>query len=149
MVRMRIALALCAGLMAAPMAGCASVQGLVSAATQLATLNVDQPVTPIVRERFHLTYRLFLTAAVEYRSLPQCRASQTATIAEPCYRRAVVVRLQALDLKAKRALANLDAWAVRNPTLNGAAVIDAAKSAFSEWQSIFQSEGIRVPAAVI
>lgn len=106
-------------ILALALAGCASVNNPISLTTQYDI------------EAGYLTAE---NIAVVYMALPLCKTGTTATLAVPCARRSVVVKIQAAGRKAQAAVIALRNFVKNNPTLNPVSAINAAQSALADFQ---------------
>lgn len=131
------------------LAGCGTFLNAVQTVGTAVSTSTANPITPAVRQKAHLTYEVLLTAAVSYRSMRQCKASEAAFPANDCYRRSIVVDMQVANRKVAAALASLDNWAVAHPTLDGSAYLSAFMVAVGQYKAIFKQAGATLPPTAL
>lgn len=132
------------------LAGCSATGGnpisqivsTVQAATAVARLNVQNPVTLARVYQLRATYAaVVLAPAANYARLPLCRRSQPDV--KVCARRNVVLALQRADRTAEQALDKLEAFVRSNPRLNASALWNAAQAAIAQFKEVKATYGIR------
>lgn len=139
---------LAVALLCAPLlGGCQAVNNTIQAISTVASINVEQPVTPEIRRTLHLSYQALQVAGINYLALRQCRGSEPAFPAGSCYRHSVGLAIQVADRRAAAAIATLDRWAIANPRLDARALISGATEAIAGFKAVFATQGIPTPGA--
>ena len=100
------------------------------------SVSLNTAVTLNSMEGVIAAYGTALSAERAYKSLPLCLTGTRATITNPCAQRSIIVRLQAADLTANRAINRANTYIKTYPTLNASNVISAAVAAVQALQSI-------------
>lgn len=101
-----------------------------------ACVSIKQPISYNELGAVESAYGVLLSQAVAYRNLPLCHTGTVATLQNICAQRSVIIKLQQADLIAQRAITTANSFVEQNPTLDPTAVIAAAQSALSAFQSI-------------
>lgn len=96
------------------------------------SVNTPQILTNQRLYQIHVTYETFQAAAVSVRTnFPQCKASQSPSVSNVCYKRATYLKIQEWDRQAATAVNSIDAWATAHPTIDAGALIDGFNKAVS------------------
>lgn len=103
---------------------------------------IVNPVTRNELATIERSYAIAATAVKAYRRLGQCRRGQVETFERPCYRRDVMLQLQAADRTAYAALREARAFVRNNPTLNAFSVLAAARSAVDNLRLTMAQRGV-------
>lgn len=131
---------LLAALLAACLAGCASLPGPLGDAIRVVSTTIANPVNQTDIYRAKNTYAATLELAAEYRRYCWSRP-YAALLADPvarpiCERRRAVVRaFQSARGNAGAALVAAENFIADNPTLNAASAVSAAWKAITDFQS--------------
>lgn len=133
-------IAAAAALIALSLGGCAGTMQKLQVVSDIATLNVKNPVSGRTIEQVETAYGVALAASVayadNYRAGNRCTTTRLESATNLCSRRSIVEKLQAADLKAQDAIAKAKAFIARNPTLNAGSLIDAAQTAVETFRSL-------------
>lgn len=116
--------------------GCASL----GAVGTVLSVNSPNILTPARLQQIHLSYEVFQAAAVSLRkNVPQCTASQTPSPTTLCYKRATYSAIQTIDRQAGSTIANIDAWATSNPTVDASALVDGFTRIINQGTSLLNA----------
>jgi hypothetical protein len=138
MRNLRIAAA--AALIALSLGGCAGFSQKLAAITNIATLDIKNPVSQADIASVESAYGIALAAAVAYRERydagHRCTRTNLESPTNLCARRSVVVKLQAAELKAQDEIQRAKDFIARNPNVNAGSLIDAAQTAVAAFRNI-------------
>lgn len=107
-----------------------------SASLLASCANVPNPVSQNDLATAEAGYKVLLRLAVAYRHLPLCHTGTTATLANVCAQRSVVVKLQQADRAVRNALK-----AAQAPTVSAGTML-VLQGALAAFQQIEVTYGI-------
>lgn len=123
------------------LSGCAGTSILSGGGSLTAT--VTNPFTGNDLYAVENGYHIALVGIAKYRALGQCRASQVATLAAPCYRHAAMVAIVDAERKAHAAMVQLRTFVRNNPNISALSLIEAAKDAISNIAQVANANGVQ------
>lgn len=89
-------------------------------------INSPQFLDNVRLGQIHASRETFQAGLLSIRkNFPQCRASQTPSATDLCYKRDTYLALQTIERQVTQTVENIDAWAMNNPTIDAGALIDA------------------------
>jgi hypothetical protein len=132
----RLALVLIAAL---SLGGCA---GPLADALRLATTSFANPVGLNEIYEIDAAYAGLERASLAYFALRQCRASETASLANPCSRYAVKVKLQAADRAVRKVLIPFRAFVKAHDTVQASDLIGPVRDAIASYRATLTTNGV-------
>lgn len=104
------------------------------------TLNQPQFLTNDRLYQIHSAYEVFQATALSIRTnFRQCSASEARSPTNICYKRSEYLAIQGIDRQAAQTVANIDAWATNNPTIDAGALIDAFNRVIGQGTALVTS----------
>lgn len=117
------------------LAGCAGGKSILQGGSNIFT-PVQNPLRTADQAKLEAAYITLATPVAAYMELPTCRRGTVESITNICGRYGVKVDLQNANRKAYAALTVLRNFRARNPTLSGVSLLEAARQAMIEFQTV-------------
>lgn len=105
------------------------------------TAPVNNPVSRETMLQIETAYYTAVRLAVAYRRLPMCYRGETASLTRLCANRAVLVKLQEANVKARFAMIQMRTFVRDHPTINAIEFVQLARAAVDEFTKVAQSSG--------
>lgn len=125
---------LAVALVAFGLAGCAGKSVLQGGTSIFAP--IQNPLRTADQAKVEAAYITLATPVAAYMELPTCRTGTVESFTNICGRYSVKVELQRANRKAFAALTVLRNFRARNPTLSGVSLLEAARQAMIEFQTV-------------